>query len=167
MPKSRKQKSNAHKNKVASNKGATNSSIDKSKRNTLTTFRNSALGLAVVGGAGAYFYGAYQKDLEERDLTKIGRGKPAVVQIHDPGCQLCATLQSETRKAVSNFEAEEVNFLVANVRTQKGREFANKYNVPHVTLLLFNKRGKLENILQGVRREEELTNIIGSLIAKS
>ena len=165
MRKSGKGKNRAQKKKSAFAKN-TNQQIDTQKRKSLSTLRNSAIGLVVLGGASAYFYQAYQSDLEERDLTKIGKGKPTVVQIHDPNCQLCTALQKETRKAVSNFEDGDLEFLVANIQTQKGRAFANQHNAPHVTLLLFDKRGKLLNTLQGVRQEQELTTVFENLIGK-
>jgi hypothetical protein len=168
MRKSGKQKPNSNKKKAAPHNGAANASQvkDATKRNTLAFLGKGLLGFSVIGGGGFYFYNAYQKDLKERDLTRIGFGKPTIVQIHDPNCQLCATLQKETRAALSNFDDETVKYLVANIRTKKGLEFAQKYNVPHVSLLLFNKRGQLQNVLQGVRREEELTNVISTMIDK-
>lgn len=166
MRKSAKHKQHSNKKKAAPNNGAAKTSqpTDSGKRKTLAALGKTAIVLAAIGGGGFYFYSAYQQDLKERDLTRIGFGKPTIVQIHDPNCQQCATLQKETRAALSNFDDESVKFLVANIRTQKGLEFAQKHNVPHVSLLLFNKRGQLQNVLQGVRREEELTNVISTMI---
>ena len=163
MKKSGKNKKQNRKSKTTPPQ-STAETIDVAKRKSFRAMRNGAIGLVVLGGAGAYFYSAYQSDKRERDLTRIGRGKPTVVQIHDPNCQLCTALQKQARKAVSNFDEDELNFLVANITTAKGREFANKHNVPHVTLLLFDKRGKLQNVLQGVRQEEELTNTFSGLV---
>jgi hypothetical protein len=77
---------------------------------------------------------------------------------------MCTALQKATRSALSNFQKDDLQYLVANIRTSTGSQFANKYNVPHVTLLLFDKRGKLQNVLQGVRKAEELTLAFKALI---
>ena len=140
---------------------------DENKRRTLSFLTKSATGLCLAGGTGAYFYTAYQNDLAERDLSKIGNGKPAIVQIHDPNCPMCNALQKNARSALSNFEDGDLEYLVANIRTNKGRQFANQHNVPHVTLLLFNKRGRLENVLQGVRGEDELVTVFKQLLKKT
>lgn len=142
------------------------STVNEDKRNTLKSLRNYGLTAVVVAGAGTYLYQAYQADLEERDLTKIGKGKASIVQIHDPNCPVCNALQKATRAALSNVESEKLQYLVANIKTAQGQQFANQHNVPHVTLLLFDKRGKLENILQGVRQEEELTTVFNTLAQK-
>lgn len=140
---------------------------DRGKRKTFKIIRNSAIGLILTGGTASYFYNAYQTDLAERDLSKIGRGKPTIVQIHDPNCVMCTALQKATRSALSNFQEDDLQYLVANIRTGTGSQFANRYNVPHVTLLLFDKRGKLQNVLQGTRNSGELTSIFKELILKN
>lgn len=164
-----KASSQASKKRETGTRSDTSAGIDMSKRNFLSMARSSAIGSVVVGAGGFYLYSAYQADLEERDLSKIGNGKPSIVQIHDPECQLCRALQKETRNALSNFEPENFEYLVANIRTSKGREFANTHNVPHVTLLLFNKHGRLKQVLQGVKSESELTGVfqnhIGSAVS--
>lgn len=166
MRKTNKSKSKPQNKKATPKNGAANYEVDKSKRNTLSTLRNSAIGILIAGGAGTYLYGAYQADLKERDLTQVGRGKPTIVQIHDPNCPMCTALQKATRSALQNFEEDDLRYLVANIKTAKGREFANQYNAPHVTLLLFDKRGELQNVLQGVRQEAELTTVFTNLIER-
>lgn len=165
MKKSKNSKSYASHKRKASDNGA-GASASTTRRGFLSKIRNGAIGTVAVGGFGAYMYSAYSKDVAERDLTKIGKGKPAIVQIHDPSCGLCTALQRETRSALSNIEQEEYEFLVANITTEKGRIFANNYNVAHVTLLLFDGRGKLQQVLQGVKQEEELLPIFTDLVSK-
>lgn len=154
---------NIKQKKKASQQNKTPDLTDSNKRKTLSTLRNSAIGLVVAGGVGAYLYQAYLADIEERNLTKIGRGTPTIVQIHDPNCTLCAALQKATRSALSNFDEGVLDYRVANVKTQDGSQFAARYNAQHVTLLLFDKRGRLQNTLQGVRQEEELVMLFTAL----
>lgn len=129
---------------------------DLQKRKTLKTLRNSVIGLIVVGGISAYGYRVVVKSREEHDLTQIGKGTPTIVQIHDPNCGLCTALQREVRKALGGVNKGAVDYRVANIRTKEGRRFASHYGVPHVTLLLFDGRGKLQQTLRGPRESNEL-----------
>lgn len=98
----------------------------------------------------------------EHDLSVIGNGKPTVVQIHDPGCQLCRRLQGNVNQVKPDFK-EKVQFKTANIKTAKGAEFAKKYNVPHVTLLLFNRNGRHVNTIRGVQSKEVITEAVTAL----
>ena len=118
------------------------------------------MALPVLAGAGYFSVQSVQATICEADLTKIGDGKLSVVQIHDPQCQLCQTLQRQTRKALKSFDDDEFTFLVANVKTLSGSTFAAKYGVPHVTLLLFDRRGKMVQIVRGPSDAESLRNIL-------
>ena len=79
--------------KKASTQEASSKTTDLQKRNSLSKLKNIAIGLIIAGAASTYFYNAFQKDVAEKDLTKIGKGKPYVVQIHDPNCPICTALQ--------------------------------------------------------------------------
>ncbi len=162
MRKSNKGKKANSKTKAKVSTAAKNSP-DIKKRNFLSKIRNASIGLVIAGGIGFYFYSAYQKDLEEKDLTKIGKGTPYVVQIHDPNCPVCTALQKQTRSALSQFDKNKLGYLVADIKTKRGREFANKYQVPHITLLLFDERGRLKQTLQGMRQEADLTPIFATI----
>ena len=85
----------------------------------------------------------------EGDLTRIGNGVPTVVQILDLQCQQCVALQKEAREAASEFEDDELQFVVANIRSEKGRRLGNEHRVGHVTLLLFDGNGKLRCTILG------------------
>ncbi|MEM6728434.1 MAG: hypothetical protein AAF618_08035 [Pseudomonadota bacterium] len=43
-------------------------------------------GFLALGGAGTAFAVDFMAKLEEQDLSVIGNGTPALVQIHDPAC---------------------------------------------------------------------------------
>lgn len=98
----------------------------------------------------------------EHDLSVIGNGTATVVQVHDPGCQLCNRL----KRVVGNTKAEfkdTVQFRTANIKTDKGKEFATKYSVPHVTLLFFDKKGTHVNTTQGVITKQEVKDALTQL----
>jgi hypothetical protein len=128
----------------------------KSRRNFLATVSNFGL-LAVVGGAaGWYFVDAVRATTRELDLTRIGNGVPTVVQIHDPNCSICAALQKEARDAMSDFDDNELQFVVANIAQDKGRALANKHGVQHITLLLLDGKGNRRGVLVGPNKSDYL-----------
>lgn len=133
---------------------------DQKKRKTLRLLRNLAIAAPVVGVAGFFSVQSVQATICEADLTKVGKGVPSVVQIHDPSCQLCAALQNQSRRALKSFDKDSYRFLVANIRTEDGGAFAARYRVPHVTLLLFDKKGEMTQVVRGPIDQDALENIL-------
>jgi len=110
-----------------------------------------------------YFYNLSEINSRvEHDLSVIGNGKPTVVQIHDPGCQLCRQLKVNLDSTKSDFE-EKIQYKTANIKTKKGAEFAKKHDVPHVTLLFFNRSGRLIETLRGVNTKETIMSALRTL----
>ena len=132
------------------------------RRKFLRLARNTAIGLPFVTGAVFVSVQSVQATICEADLTKIGKGKPSIVQIHDPNCTLCQTLQRQTRKALKSFDDEAVTFLVADINTAKGSAFAARYGVPHVTLLLFDASGEMTQVVRGPSDTDSIRNIIST-----
>ena len=127
----------------------------KRKFNGLKALKNSLFFSAIVSvlAVAIYFYSSHKQ--LEYDLSVIGNGKPTVVQIHDPGCQLCQRLKRNLDSVKSDFTPD-MQFKVANIGSKAGREFARQHNVEHVTLLLFDKRGKRVETLEGVKPASEI-----------
>jgi hypothetical protein len=130
-----------------------------SRRDLIQTIVYSAIGGTVIGGASWYFVMGVQASIVEGDLSQIGNGIPAVVQIHDPQCPRCRALQRTTRDAISEMEVGSIQFLVANIRSPEGRQFATAHGVGHVTLLLFDGSGRRREVLVGERTSEHLLEI--------
>ncbi|MFT5419609.1 MAG: thioredoxin-related protein [Candidatus Endobugula sp.] len=99
------------------------------------------------------------------DLSVIGNGTASVIQIHDHNCRLCRQLKSNLDSVKSEFK-EDIQFKTANILSNKGAAFARKYQVPHVTLLFFDKKGKRVNMLQGVTSKENIKTALLSLARK-
>jgi thioredoxin-like negative regulator of GroEL len=154
--KKKRNKSNRSKSTYTSEVKAT----DQRKRKTLRLLRNLVIATPVVGVAGFFSVKSVQATICEADLTKVGKGVPSIVQIHDPNCQLCATLQKQARRALRSYDDDSHRFLVANIKTEDGGAFAARYGVPHVTLLLFDKRGKMTQAVRGPIKQDALNNII-------
>ncbi|NNF76856.1 MAG: hypothetical protein HKN05_02395 [Rhizobiales bacterium] len=120
-----------------------------SRRSLLGLVRNWGLFAAVAAGGGWYLVDEVLATISEQDLSKIGNGTPTVVQIHDPQCSRCIALQKEARKAMKAFGSNELQYLVANIRSEKGRALASANGVGHITLLLFDAKGQRREILHG------------------
>lgn len=129
------------------------------RRRFLRFVRNGAISLPVLAGVGYFSVQSVQASICEADLTKIGQGKPSIVQVHDPQCPLCRTLQRQTRKALKSFDSDSFTFLVANIKTLDGSSFAARYGVPHVTLLLFDASGEMVQIVRGPSDTDSLRTI--------
>ncbi|NKB19301.1 MAG: hypothetical protein GKS01_02045 [Alphaproteobacteria bacterium] len=127
-----------------------------SRRDFFASLSNVALATAVGGGLTWYIVDEACATTREHDLTRIGNGVATVVQIHDPQCSVCAALQKEARDAMSNFDDNELQYLVANIRQQKGRALANKHGVQHITLLLLDGEGNRRGVLVGPNKSAYL-----------
>lgn len=140
----------------AKQKAAAAAAMDESRRGFLSRMKWYALGAGVIGAGGYFSIDSYAAFAAERDLTKIGKGAPKIVQIHDPQCPLCNALMKEARAALENCADDAPCFLVADIRTPKGRDFANVHGVGNVTVMLLDGRGGVVEVLQGQRGRSEL-----------
>ena len=112
--------------------------------------------LAVIGGTSAVGLTAYKSVWEsERDLSVIGNGKPTIVQIHDGSCPSCRELKGNVEVALQGM-SDVLQYRVADIDTPEGRKLQRKYEVPHVTLLFFDKSGERKRTLSGVHDADEL-----------
>jgi hypothetical protein len=120
-----------------------------------------------VSGGGLYLVTDVMANAREHDLSRIGNGIPAIVQVHDPGCPSCLALQREARIAMESFESEDLQYLVANLSTPAGRKLADRYGVGRVTLLLMDGTGKRLLTLAGEADSEVLVPAFERLIRRS
>ncbi len=138
-----------------------------SRRDVLRKIRNGGLLAAVAGGGGWYLIQDVRATIREHDLSQIGNGIPSVVQIHDPQCPRCVALQSETRDAMAAFDAGELQYLIADITRQDGRQLAAVHNVNHVTLLLFDAEGNRRDVLVGDNTSENLEAVFRQHVTRS
>lgn len=129
-----------------------------SRRAVLRKLRNGGIAVLLLGGGGWGIVREVEAGMREHDLSRIGNGMPTVLQIHDPECPRCVALQREARDAVCEIGEEKLQFLVANIRTDKGRALAERHGVGNVTLLLLDGTGRRRGILAGPREREELVD---------
>lgn len=125
-----------------------------------------AIGAALLVGGGYIGVRSVQASICEIDLTKVGNGTPAIVQIHDPNCAICATLQREARKAIKSMNGDQPEFLVANIKTLEGSTFAADHGVPHITILLFDGKGEMQQVIRGPHSRDQLKPIFENHMAR-
>jgi len=126
------------------------------RRDTLKLVGNGLIGAMALGGVGWWVLSGIRATAAEMDLSKVGNGNPTIVQIHDPQCALCTELQRETRKALKCFDDGQLQYLVASIRTEDGARFAASQGLPHVTLVLMDGDGAVQDVIRGVHQEEDL-----------
>lgn len=130
-----------------------------SRRGLLKRAVGGLAAAAAVGGGGWYLVAEVRAALREEDLSRIGNGIPAVVQIHDPQCPRCRALQREARDALAAIDDGELQYLIANIRSQEGRRFATTHGVGHITLMLFDGDGERGDVLVGHNTAAELERV--------
>jgi len=132
--------------------------------NTSSKFKYLSVAALLVLAA-AFGIHAYERNQNElHDLSAIGKGKPTVVQIHDPTCETCARLKRIVDKAFVDDDSP--LFRLADITTDEGKTFQNRYNVTHSTLLYFDKRGKHVHTTQGLQTIAEVREISGEVFRR-
>jgi hypothetical protein len=145
-----------HKHKLASKQTPQVLFNKKAKRRMRDICRTLILLAVIVPLTGFGFY-EFKKNYDiSHDLSVIGQGVPTVVQIHDPKCQLCLQLRRNANSAIARIAGDDLLFRVADVTTHEGRRLQRKHKVPNVTLLLFDRDGKLNRSLNGVKGDDVL-----------
>ncbi|WP_299502880.1 thioredoxin family protein [uncultured Roseobacter sp.] len=129
------------------------------RRDVFKLARNGAIAAAAVAGGGYFAVGSFRAYAAEHDLTRLGQGKPVVVQVHDPQCPTCTALQKQARKALKGFGECDLVYLIADITTPEGRAFAVQHGVGNVTLLLFDGAGGLHQTVQGLHNSDQLDAI--------
>lgn len=129
------------------------------RRDFLKILRNGGVGGVVIAGGGYFAFGSFTAYAAEHDLSRIGQGKPVVVQVHDPQCPVCTSLQKQTRRALREFGECDFVYLVADIKTPEGQAFAALHRVPHVTLLVFDAVGTRLETVSGMQSAGQLIPI--------
>jgi hypothetical protein len=90
------------------------------------------------------------------DLSRVGNGIPAVVQVHDPNCPICVQLRGNIIAIADDFDNQQLQLLVADLNSDEGRSFAERYNAGFRTLLYFNPAGDLVDLEVGLQSSADL-----------
>ena len=100
---------------------------------------------------------AHQASRQRYDLTAIGQGIPAIVQVHDTDCPVCVELRRNISQIENDLDEQDILLRVADVNTDAGLEFASRFTQHRrVTLLYFDPAGNLVDVQTGLQDPETL-----------
>jgi len=136
------------------------------RRSVLSRFGTIALFGVAVAAVGFWGVRAVQASVAERDLTRVGTGTPAIVQVHDINCSTCIVLQQQTRTAMDALGDDAPTYLIADLNSDNGLAFAAQYGAGQTTLLLFDDDGNLTRRVVGVTPPDQLEMMFRTLIAQ-
>lgn len=127
------------------------------RRKRARTLRAAAIVAVIVLAGGGVLFAVNARSDQLHDLSAIGRGVPAVVQVHDVTCPICTQLRANIRGIEGEFGDDELVIRVADVADENGLAFAARYtDQRRVTLLYFDATGRLTDVQSGLQTEDEL-----------
>lgn len=128
----------------------------RSKRWKKLILAGSIVGLVLLGvGATITIY--EQRAEAVRELSGIGKGVPAVVQVHDNTCPVCTELRKTVERIEGDFSDGDLLIRVADVHREEGLAFAGRYTgARRATLLFIDGDGNLVNEISGAQGEAAL-----------
>ena len=88
------------------------------------------------------------------DLSSLGQGRPALVQVHHSKCPKCRKLLSSVESVIDEFP--QIDFRIASINSVEGKVFANKHNVPHISLVMLDGEGNWLNAVTGIQQPESV-----------
>ena len=124
-----------------------------------------AVAVLVVAGIGAFSYADRLSREAARDLSTIGTGTPAVVQVHDPTCPICTELRNSVRSVEDDFDDSELLIRVADLTTEEGFAFATEYQSQSITLVFLDGDGDRVTSVSGRRSPEQVRDLFERHIA--
>lgn len=109
------------------------------------------------GAVAAVFAVMNVQDRRAGDLSLVGNGVPAVVQVHDIACPVCNELRDNVQSIEDEFSDDDLVIRVADIATDEGLAFARRHTANRrVTLLFLDGDGNLVDEQVGLRSPEEL-----------
>lgn len=113
--------------------------------------------VVVILITGVAFSVGNQKQQALYDLSEIGQGVPAVVQVWDITCPICNDLKANVGRIRGDFEDNALLIRVADVATEEGVAFASRYTVQRrQTLLYIDESGQLVDEQIGLQEVDDL-----------
>jgi hypothetical protein len=100
------------------------------------------------------------------DLSRIGKGKPAVVLVRDKAAVQSFELMNLLNGIRGQYDGQ-VEFLLTDFDTPEGRAFMKANNAARASLVLFDAGGKPVNILYAPQTAGTLQQQIGGMIGST
>ncbi|MEX2443025.1 MAG: hypothetical protein WD492_05445 [Alkalispirochaeta sp.] len=137
---------------------------EKKQRTRARRRRRTMVGVVVallgVGAVATVIAVANGEDRRARDLSLVGTGVPAVVQVHDITCPVCTELRANVESIEGEFSDDELVIRVADIATDEGLTFARQHTSNRrVTLLFLDGDGDLVDEQVGLRSPQELREV--------
>lgn len=145
------------KQRTKSKKAAAEKSPQLSRRKLLIL----PVAAVLIGTAAAGISSMEASNRELHDLSVIGQGVPVIVQIHDTTCPTCRRLKNVVSNSLE--KTDSIHYRLADIKTSEGKALQNKYNVPNVTLLYFDARGRHVNTTTGMQTSDDIRAAINAL----
>jgi len=97
------------------------------------------------------------------DLSRVGKGKAAVVLVRDKNAVQTFDLM-EVMNGLRDQYSGQVEFLLTDFNTPQGRAFMAANNAARVTLVVLDANGKLVNVLYPPQTAESLKQEIAAAL---
>ena len=97
------------------------------------------------------------------DLSRIGKGKAAVVLVRDKDAVQSFDLM-EVMNGIRDQYAGRVEFLLTDFNTPEGREFISSKGGARVTLVVLDANGKMLNVLYPPQTAESVQQAIAGVL---
>lgn len=97
------------------------------------------------------------------DLTRIGKGKAAVVLVRDKTAVQSFDLM-EVMNGIRDQYAGQVEFLLTDFNTPEGRAFITANSAERVTVVVFDANGKKVNVLYPPQTAESVQQAIADAL---
>lgn len=98
------------------------------------------------------------------NLTTIGQGLPAVVQVYDDNSVRSHELMEAFNKIRDDFDGR-VEFLLADLSLPAGQRFAQQYNAQAMTIVFFAADGTVLHTLSAPQKPAQLRDAIVQVFA--
>jgi len=93
------------------------------------------------------------------DLSLIGQGSVGVVLVHDKTLVRSTTMMELLNKVRSDYEGE-IEFLAVDIDTPTGHTFSQQQRVNVIDLVIFDRNGVRQRVLNGTIDEKELRSAL-------
>lgn len=107
------------------------------RRRRSRVVRGALIAAAVLAVGGGGLFALNMREEKVRDLSVVGTGIPAVVQVHDITCPVCTELRGNVERISGDYSERELLIRVADVATDEGLAFAARYTAARRATLLF------------------------------
>ena len=68
---------------------------------------------------------------------------------------------------MAEFDDGQIQYLVANLQSPEGRQFAQRYGAGRVTLLLFDGAGEMRDVVRGRTSADTLEGVFRRLVEQA